>query len=260
MKTNTPFTFYAVMFVAMFMAASFTGHVSAQIDNSAVNELLKSYTAENDEDLKKAGIISMDIEPNGTLITFNVVLDEDIVSLDAFRMTLNAVKESIANGLVQFTADEQELIGLFKEQGFEFCYSVKGNKSAGLLRKDISVEEMVFMSREGAEENIVSEMPIEDIVALLDKSMSAIDASSGCTLEGSRLVIEMELGQSEYNDMKQVFDQDPQLFAALIGKNFSQGLDEASKAVFKGVKERGYSFALSFKCRNNAPITFDLDF
>ena len=90
MKTLKSFKLFAVLFMAMFLGTSFTESASAQVDNDVLKAYLDEICSQNEEALKGSGIISMNVNTEGSILSYEVLIDENMVSLDIFSMICSA--------------------------------------------------------------------------------------------------------------------------------------------------------------------------
>lgn len=262
MKTLKSFKLFAVLFMAMFLGTSFTESASAQVDNDELKAYLDEICSQNEEALKGSGIISMNVKTEGSILSYEVLIDENMVSLDIFSMMIDLVKKNVAEGSIDLTYEEAYIAKLFDEQGLSFRYIVKGNTTGDVVTKNLTPLEMTVLSRGGfdnKDEDILNDLPVEDFVELMDQALSQGEDSMGCTLSGNKIQFEMEVSQEEYMEMSGLSDEEMELMRMIIAGQLISGLDDDTMSMLKKVKERGYSYAFVIKSGKNVPIVLKLD-
>lgn len=257
MKTFRTFALSAISFMAIFFGLS---TATAQSGNQLLDALVTEINSQPSGGMQSDGVVSMVAKAEGSVLNMHVTLDESIVPLSMFSALIDEIKAGVKENKYSFSDEEVEMASIFDASGISFQYVLKGNKSGTVLKKDVSFYDLLAMSKFSSSEGDVFEnMPIKDLVALIDAGMKLEDGGAACVLKGNNVVFEIEFPKDEYDVMKQLAESNPELLDEMFSKMLLELLNEDGKAIFDSIRKRGYGFGISIKCGKNVPIFISLD-
>lgn len=252
MKTLKSLKLFVIAFMMMFVGGSLSTEATAQVDGSF------EYLSE--DFLDGSGILSFEVEEEDGIFKCVFLVDEDVIPVEFVSGIMESTKDAVKEE--ELTPEEEIIASMMVEEGYSFQYIIKGNKSGKSVKIEASVREALLLARlfENNDESFIYEnMPIEEMVALINEAMASEDGSTGCKLVGKKIVFEMKTSKSEYDEMKAVCDMEPALTKKLFTSFFANNLDSDTKVIVDSIKKRGYTFALSIVCNGEKPIIIDLD-
>ena len=260
MRTFRTFGLSAILFMAMFFGQSYTCTVSAQSGNQLIDVIVDEINSQPQDDLQSSGIISMKATAEGSLLKIVVILNEDDVPVSMYSALIDGVKTDVKENKYKSTAEEIELFSIFDEAGISFQYVLMGNNSGTVLKKDVSYFDILALSKLSSfDGDVYANMPVEELVELMNKGMKSEDGSCGCVLKGRNVAFEIEYPKNEYDAMRQIADSDPELLSEFFNNTLLELLDADGRALLDSIKKRGYSLGVSIKCGKNVPIYISLD-
>ena len=262
MKTLKSFRLFVVLFVSMMLGTSFTGNISAQVNNPILESIAQECNSAGMQGMAEDGIISMHAKTEGNVLNMTFVVDENVVTVDAIAMMVKSVKEKCAAGEIELSYENQYVASFLEEENCSFCYIIKGHTSGAVSRIPLSPKEMLAMGDlfAGTDNgNVFNNFSVEEMVDMIDAAMNAEDPNMRCLLKGKKVVFEMTATNEEFQEIKELASKDPDLLKGVMGAIFSSQMDKDSQELVNSIKARGYSFAVSVRCGYNTPIMIDLD-
>lgn len=257
MRKNCSSLLFTIMLLAMLLVAP---HMAVAQTSGQILELLKENANLHDNSaLKESGVLSVSAVVDGSKLKFEVLLDEKIVSLDAFGQMVDKVKESVAEKSPVLNADEKTFAEMFSKYRLSCLYAIKGNKSKRVLTKELSYVEALELSRKLTKNknDEYAGMPVRDIVKMVNKELEN-EKGLYCSYRSDTLMVSMEISREEYD----VITQMPEEEAYMLKKNISSSFVNKSHNLRKlvaSVRKRGFSFAFLIKCEYELPIVIGVD-
>ncbi len=261
MKTFNSLKMFATLFMAFFLGSSFTSDLNAQSEENYQNTYLEAYNKQLSEEMVGNGIESMHVSMDGSLIVFNVLLDEEKITPEAFETIIDYAKECAEKGTISLTEEEYAFIDLLEMGDISYKYVIKGKRSGKTVVRRLSSTEVMYMSKmfESNPDEEFANMSIEEIVNMLNRVIATEDPNMSCVLQGKYVVMVIQCTQREYDDIKSVMGDDPIMYKNLMTQIFVNSLDADGASVLDTIKSRGYGFAISLNSGNNKPILLELD-
>ena len=249
---------YVVAFLAMILGTSFSNHVVAQSNNEILEQMMRMYISQDEDEMRDAGILSYDVSVDGSVYIFDLLLDEDVTYVETMGEMMSLAKKKAATGEI-FSYDDYETIEQMESLGITFRYIVRGNRSGKRIVHNFTMREFLAFEKLSADDSTFGdEMSIDDIVRLLDKTFAAEDETMRCVRRGKVVYIEQEMHARDYADVKAAMEEEPELMQAMIMGIFTGDPDAAE--VFYSIIRKGYRIAYSVKCAGKQPIIINLDF
>ena len=249
---------YVVAFLAMILGTSFSNHVVAQSDNEILEQMMRMYISQDEDEMRDAGILSYDINVDGSVYIFNILLDEDVTNVETMGEFMSLAKKKAATGEI-FSYDDYETIDQMESLGITFRYIVRGNRTGKRVVHNFTMREFLAFEKLSADDSTFGdEMSIDDIVRLLDKTLAAEDESMRCVRRGKVVYIEQEVPANDYDDIKYVMEDSPELMKNIFQEMMASDPDAVE--VFRSITKKGYRLAYSVKCGSKQPIVLELDF
>lgn len=245
---------YVVTFLAMILGASFSNHVVAQSNNEILEQMMRKYISQDKDEMRDAGILSYDINVDGSVYIFNILLDEDVTYVETMGELMSLAKKKAATGEI-FSYDDYETIEQIESLGITFRYIVRGNRSGKRIVHNFTIRE--FLAIEKLAADFGDEMSIDDIVRLVDKTFAVEDETMRCVRRGKVVYIEQEMHARGYADVKAAMEEDPEFMQAMIMEILTGDPDAAE--VLYSIIRKGYRIAYSVKCAGKQPININLD-
>lgn len=248
---------FVVAFLAMILGTSFGNHVVAQSNNEILEQMMRMYSSQDEDEMRDAGILSYDINVDGSVYIFNILLDEDVTNVETMGEFMSLAKKKAATGEI-FSSDDYETIDQMESLGITFRYIVRGNKSGKRIVHNFTMREFLAFEKLSADDNTFGdEMSIDDIVSLLDKTLAAEDETMRCVRRGKVVYIEQEVYARDYADVKAAMEEQPEFMQAMMMEMLTGNPDAAE--VFYSIIRKGYRIAYSVKCADKQPIIINLD-
>jgi hypothetical protein len=248
---------YVVAFVAMLFGASFSNRAAAQSDNEFLEQMMRMYISQDEDEMRDAGILSYDVSVDGSVYIFDLLLDEDFVYVETMGELMSLAKKKAATGEI-FSYDDYETIDQMESLGITFRYIVRGNRSGKRIVHNFTMREFLAFEKLSADDSIFGdEMSIDDIVRLLDKTLAAEDETMRCVRRGKVVYIEQEVYARDYADVKAAMEEQPEFMQTMMMEMFTGDPDAAE--VFYSIIRKGYRIAYSVKCADKQPIIINLD-
>ena len=249
---------YVVAFLAMILGTSFSNHVVAQSNNEILEQMMRMYISQDEDEMRDAGILSYDINVDGSVYIFNILLDEDVTYVETMGELMSLAKKKAATGEI-FSYDDYETIEQMESLGITFRYIVRGNRTGKRVVHNFTMREFLAFEKLSADDSTFGdEMSIDDIVRLLDKTLAAEDESMRCVRRGKVVYIEQEVPANDYDDIKYVMEDSPELMKNIFQEMMASDPDAVE--VFRSITKKGYRLAYSVKCGSKQPIVLELDF
>ena len=240
MRKNHSSLLFAIMLLAMLLV---TPHVVVAQTARQILELLKDNANLHDNSaLKESGVLSVSAVVDGSRLKFDVLLDEKVVTLDAFGQLIDNAKNSVAEKSLVLSADEESFAEMFKKHRLSCLYVIRGNKSKGVLNKELSyVEALVFSRKLATNKNDeYAGMPIRDVVKMVNKE-TGNENGLYCSYRSDTLMVSMEISREEYD----VITQMPEEESFQLKKNISYSFVNKShnlRRLVASVRKRGFAF------------------
>ena len=248
---------YVVAFVAMLFGASFSNRAAAQSDNEFLEQMMRMYISQDEDEMRDAGILSYDVNVDGSVYIFDLLLDEDFVYVETMGELMNLAKRKAATGEI-FSYDDYETIEQMESLGVTFRYIVRGNRTGKRVVHNFTMREFLAFEKLSADDSAFGdEMSIDDIVRLLDKTLAAEDESMRCVRRGNVVYLEQEMTPNDFADVKVAMEEAPSLMKSIMVETLIS--DPEGAEVFYMIIREGYSIAYSVRCGNRQPIIINLD-
>ncbi|MBQ5895406.1 MAG: hypothetical protein IIW75_02420, partial [Bacteroidaceae bacterium] len=226
--------------------------------NEILEQMMRMYISQDEDEMRDAGILSYDINVDGSVYIFNILLDEDVTYVETMGELMSLAKKKAATGEI-FSYDDYETIEQMESLGITFRYIVRGNRTGKRVVHNFTMREFLAFEKLSADDSTFGdEMSIDDIVRLLDKTLAAEDESMRCVRRGKVVYIEQEVPANDYDDIKYVMEDSPELMKNIFQEMMASDPDAVE--VFRSITKKGYRLAYSVKCGSKQPIVLELDF
>ncbi len=249
---------FLVAFVAMFMSASFSNHVSAQSNNDLLENALNARMMRDKDDLRAVGIVSLNFRIDGTVYVVDLVLDEVNLQVEDYEADLEYYKGCLYTGELLLDEFDEVYIKFLESQVSLYKLNFKGNVTGKNICKELTAREFYAYIKKCAPEMLSPEGIVNEVVAQWDIMFKQMNENSGCVRDGKNVYFEYKASLSEYDMLKKVVDENPVMYKTSLEALLTS--DPNAAKVFKLITKRGYRFAYSIKCAGKQPIIINLDF
>ena len=249
-----------LVFIALFLGASFCNSVVAQSGDSFVNQFVETSLVQSSSELKEAGIISSDVRLDGSVFVCTLLIDETVINVDMMGSFMDIAKEK-SKSTNLFGDDDRKAIEAFESQKITCRCIVRENKSKKEIVRDLQPREfLAFVKFVSGDKAFADNSSIDDIVETLDKAFSSSkgDVKMRCVRRGRVIYLEQEAEASEYDDIKTAMDVGGWLVKMMLKKAIAS--DKKAKETFRSLAKQGYYFAYSVKCGDKEPVVIELNF
>ena len=248
---------YVVAFLAMFMSASFSNHVSAQSNNDLLENTVNARMMRGKDVFRAVGIVSLDFRIDGTAYVLDFVLDEVNLQVEDYAADLEYIKGCLYTGELLLDEFDEEYIKFLESQVSLYKLNFKGNVTGKNICKELTAREFYAYIKIYAPEVVSPEGLVNEIVAQWDIMFKQMNENSGCVRDGKNVYFEYKASLSEYDMLKKVVDENLVMYKTSLEALLTS--DPNAAKVFKLITKRGYRFAYSIKCAGKQPIIINLD-